>query len=101
VSEAFRVAWTRTGGFAGIARTVTVDAADLEPGERAAIAALLDDLADGPPPPRGADRFTHELAVERGGATRRFTVHDGAVPPAAADLLARLRARAERAGDAG
>ena len=101
MSEAFRIAWTRTGGFAGLSRTVTVDAADLAPEDRAAVAALLDRVTNGPAPARGADRFVHELAITRGGTTRRFTVHDGALPPVAAELLTRLRARAERAGRGG
>ena len=101
MSDAFRIAWTRTGGFAGISRTVTVDSADLDPGEREALAALLDHLADAAAPGRGADRFVHELAVTRDGTTRRFTVHEGAMPPAVADLLARLRERRDRAEGGG
>jgi hypothetical protein len=93
VSEAFRIAWTRSGGVAGITRTVTVASEDLPEAERAAVAALLDRVVDGPPT-RGADRFVHELEITRGATTRRITVREGAVPGPVADLLARLRARA-------
>lgn len=83
----------RTGGFANIRRTFTADAATLAP-ERAVElhrlveAADLDRFASTPPaPPRGADRFSYTITVERDGTERAVTVGEDAAPAALQQLI--------------
>ena len=95
---AWRIEWTRSGGFAGLPRTASVASGDLGADEARTYERLLDGLdldalAERPPPRRGADRFQHDLVVERDGHRRAFTVFDGDVPPELRPLLERLGQR--------
>jgi hypothetical protein len=93
----WRIEYRRSGGFAGVTRTTILDAETLGPEAAHDVERLLDGLdldalAARPQPRRGADRFQHDVMVERGGRRRSFTVFDGDVPPEVQRLLERLHA---------
>jgi len=86
--EPWRVELVRSGGFAGIRRTATLE---LGADEGRALAAALD-AAEDPGPPSGADRFRFELTVTgTAGEHARAVLREGAVPEAVRPVLDRLR----------
>jgi hypothetical protein len=78
-----RIVVTRTGGFAGIARTTEVTDAD-------AVERILGTLRDQPAaaaPPR-PDGFVYDFTVEgEAAAAETYTVPESALPPAVRALL--------------
>ena len=96
-----RVRLERSGGFANIRRTVTVDDAALPP-ERAeelrrlVAAADLATFPENPTPRAGRpDRFVYRLTVEDEGGARSVTVSEDTAPEAFRRLLDWLQATAE------
>jgi hypothetical protein len=95
----WRIELTRSGGFAGLGRSVSLSPHDLDDGEATEIEHLLDGIdaralqARGALGPGRPDGFQYDLTVERGGDTHRFTVRDGAIPPEVEPLIERLSER--------
>jgi len=86
-----RIDVVRSGGFAGLTTSATVDTASLEP-ERAAeirellagmdLAALAERLASEPAQPRrGADRFQYDVTVREGNRRYRLSLPQDALSP--------------------
>jgi hypothetical protein len=78
-----------SGGVAGLARPpVEVDTGEREDGpELEALAAQV--AAETPADAGGADRFQYDLRID----DRAVRLHEGALTPAAADLVGRLLSR--------
>ena len=94
-----RVKLERSGGFAGIKRTVAVDAATLPPEDAAELARLvaaadLEHYSETPTDrPGKPDRFIYRLTVEHEGGQRSVSVGEEAVSPVLRRLLDWLQAR--------
>ena len=78
-----------SGGVTGVRRPpLVVDTATLDPGEAAELEALAARVPLGPGgAPPGPDRLQYDLVVDG----RSGTFHEGAMPPAAIELVERLR----------
>jgi len=87
-----RVEVVRSGGFAGLRRTATLDTAELD-GERAQqLRSLVDesqiDRLTSPPPGSGApDRYQYDVTVTRGNRRRSVVLHEADMPDAARRLV--------------
>ncbi|HEX8918925.1 MAG TPA: protealysin inhibitor emfourin [Chloroflexota bacterium] len=88
-----RIQFTRTGGFAGIQLTNSVDTAQLPPDQAAALEKLIGDagffdlperLAPAKPVP---DRFEYEVTVTSGEQSHTLVVNDAAAPASLKPLL--------------
>ena len=96
-----RVKLERSGGFANVRRTVTVDEEALAPERAQELRRLVDhaDLAtfpEDPTPVAGRpDRFVYRLTVEDEGGARAVTVGEDAVSTEMRRLLEWLQATAE------
>jgi hypothetical protein len=82
-----RLSVERTGGFAGVTITTTVDAAGLPPDEARRLRQMVDEadffnlprkITTRSPQP---DRFQYELRVEANGRQHTVTVSEEAMPP--------------------
>jgi hypothetical protein len=83
-----RIELRTSGGVAGIVRPpVVLDTAQLDPGEAAAIEALAEQVRQPPGGPPGPDRFQYDLRL----GDRSVRLHEGALSPAAAELIERIR----------
>ncbi|MDD5563394.1 MAG: hypothetical protein PHQ91_06740 [Thermoanaerobaculaceae bacterium] len=96
-----RVRLERSGGFANVRRSVTVDAAALAP-ERAVelrdllAAAGLDTLPEEPPPrPGRPDRFVYRLTLEDEAGARSVSVSEDAASEPLRHLIDWLQGTAE------
>ena len=109
--EAARTIFERSGGFAGITQRTTLDAADLDPDERARYLELLRGLdlgslsstpstaEPGSAPPsttRGADRFQYDLTVELGGQSYNLRYGEQDLPTEVKPLIQLLTQQARR-----
>ncbi|HEV8360833.1 MAG TPA: protealysin inhibitor emfourin [Candidatus Thermoplasmatota archaeon] len=81
-----RVRLERTGGFAGLQGSASVDAGELPPADAARLEQLVRDarffdlpamLKDAGP---ARDRFQYRLTVEQGDRTHTISVDEGAAP---------------------
>ena len=96
-----RVKLERSGGFANVRRTVTVDEEALAPERAQELRRLVDhaDLATFPEDPTpvagGPDRFVYRLTVEDGAGARAVTVAEDAASAEMRRLLEWLQATAE------
>jgi carotenoid cleavage dioxygenase-like enzyme len=96
-----RVKLERSGGFANVHRSVTVDAATLAPSRAAELhrlvaAADLGKFPENPTPLAGRpDRFTYQLTVEDGGASHTATVSEDVATEDLQRLVDWLQATAE------
>lgn len=76
----------RSGGFAGLKASASVELASLDPAQRSALGRLFADDT-----PRGDDRrrdgFTYQLTGTLGGAERSITVTEQQLPPGIAALV--------------
>lgn len=93
-----RVAFTQSGGFAGIVKGCTLDAAALgaaerEEFERLVAEAGLERSAE-TLSPSARDRKRYSIVIERAGNSVTVVCDDATLPPEARDLLAYLVARA-------
>src|SRR5262245_44213025 len=78
--EPFRIDFERSGGFAGVSLTSSVDSTQLDPAQAAELESLLDSVEAAPAEPvsaHGADRFQYDLKVTQGGQEKSFTWGDG------------------------
>jgi hypothetical protein len=82
-----RLSVERTGGFAGVTITATVDAAGLSPDEARKLRQMVDEadffnlprkITSRSPQP---DRFQYELKVEENGRQHTVTVSEEVMPP--------------------
>lgn len=102
--EGLRIAFARSGGFAGIVLETTVDTAALPPAEARELEALvrqadffaLPERPDGAP--GGADRFQYDLTIARGEQRHSVSLGESAVPATLRPLLDRLLAIARGRG---
>ncbi len=102
-----RVRFRRSGGFAGV--TLPLEPEELEPREVGELETLLEGvdleaLSRRPRRSGGPDRFTYELAIERGDRRHEITLPEVEVPEELKPLLQRLtklaieKRRAKRRG---
>ena len=93
-----KITFTQSGGFAGAIKGCTIDAADLAPGERQELDALV--AASGLTGSLahvstvGRDLRQYDIVIERGAATQRICYDERSVPEAARPLVGFLSARA-------
>ena len=93
-----RIHFERTGGFAGMRMTTTVDTESLSPEEARDLHEMVDaaEFFDLPAtiaaPTPGADRFHYKLTVETEGRRHTVDVAEAAVPKALRPLLQQLTA---------
>lgn len=93
-----RIHFERTGGFAGMRMTATVDTESLSPDEARDWREMVDaagffDLpATITTPTPGADRFQYKLTVEAEGRRHTVEMGEAAAPEALQPLLQRLTA---------
>ena len=95
-----RIAFERTGGFAGMTVSGEVDTASLPPEEAQALREMVDaagvyDLPARPSAP-GADRFQYTLTVEDEGRRHTVEVGEAGASDALLALLRRLTILARR-----
>ena len=80
--ERVRVEVTRSGGFAGVSRTRTVDTADLDEERADTLRTLVEEFhletrpAGGGPAAGGADRFQYDVTIVRNGQRRSIVLHE-------------------------
>jgi len=80
--ERVRVQVTRSGGFAGISRTWTVDTADLDEGRAETLRTLVDQFSletrrvTRNPEVGGADRFRYDVTIIRDGQRRSIVLRE-------------------------
>jgi hypothetical protein len=109
--EPARTVFERSGGFAGITQRSTLDAADLDPEERARYLELLRGLDLGslsttpstaeagpalPSASRGADRFQYDLSVELGGQSYQLRYGEQDLPTEVKPLIELLTQQARK-----
>jgi hypothetical protein len=88
-----RIDFTRTGGFAGIRLTTSVDTQKLAPDQQSSITKLVSDAAFFELPERilpdapGPDRFEYRLTIAESKQTHSVLVHDASAPESLRPLL--------------
>ena len=98
-----RLDYERSGGFAGLRFTATVDTASLPAAEAAALREMVErakffDLpAVIPTLTPGADRFVYKLTVEVEGRRQAVEAGESAIPDALRPLIEQLQRMARRA----
>ena len=99
-SESVQVEFRRSGGFAGIDVTATVDASEL-PAEQAEtltqLVAQRPVAAKASPAPGAADQFSYEMTLRDGRRTRTLQWSEADVPDNVRPILASLTRRAKPA----
>ncbi len=97
-----RVSFERTGGFAGMRVTATIDSESLPPEEERKLRHMVEatDFFQLPAtlqaPTPGADRFVYRLTVESDGQRHTVEASDAAVPSSLRPLLEWLTAAARK-----
>ena len=97
-----RVTVERSGGFAGITKTASVDRDALAPADAETMDELvraLDDaapLADAPSPER--DRFEYAVSLETGEGLRTITASESDASPSLRRLIEWVTSTADRSG---
>jgi len=100
-----KITFLQSGGFAGMLKGCTIDAADLAPGERQELESLV--AASGLSESferfssAGRDLRQYEIVIEKHATVQRIVCDDRSVPESVRPLLAFLvaRARPQPAGD--
>jgi 3-hydroxyisobutyrate dehydrogenase-like beta-hydroxyacid dehydrogenase len=98
-----RVDFERTGGFAGMRTTATIDTETLPPDEARALNELVDAAgffnlpATISSPSPGADRFQYKITIVAGGRQHTVETSDAAVPETLSPLLRKLMVLARSA----
>jgi emfourin len=88
-----RIDFTRTGGFAGMRLTISVDTQELAPDQASNLTKLVSDAAFFDLPERimpeapGPDRFEYMLTIAESKKTHSVLVHDAAAPESLRPLL--------------
>jgi len=81
-----RISFERTGGFAGISKTATIDTATLPADEAASLPTLVETAdffnlpTNIPAGPNQSDRFVYTVTVEENHRKHTVTVSESAVP---------------------
>ena len=92
------VEFTQSGGFAGLVKGCTLDAAAMEAETRAEFERLVAgsglEASCEALSPSARDRKRYSIAITRSGTTVTVVCDDATLPPEARDLLAYLAARA-------
>ncbi|WP_017651971.1 protealysin inhibitor emfourin [Fortiea contorta] len=97
-----RISFQRTGGFAGITKTTTLDTATLPPNEAEVLPRLVEaaDLFKLPAQITSAqpqsDRFQYKLTVEDQGKQHTVTVSEAAMPGTLRPLIEWLNQAAQK-----
>lgn len=97
-----RVSFERTGGFAGMRVSATIDSEVLSPEEERKLRDMVEatDFFQLPPmlltPTPGADRFVYRLTVESDGQRHTVEASDAAVPSSLRPLLEWLTGAARK-----
>jgi hypothetical protein len=97
-----QISFQRTGGFAGITKTTTVDTATLTPNEAEVLPRLVEaaDLFRLPEQITSAhpqsDRFQYKLTVEDQGKQHTVTVSESAIPGTLRPLIEWLNQAAQK-----
>ena len=87
------VQFERSGGFAGIRTTATIDAGSLSPEEARRLRELVDNAGFFDLPPvlsasaPGADRFQYKITIETGNRKHTVELSDAAAPASLRPLL--------------
>ncbi len=95
-----RIELERSGGFAGVSLTASVDTSQLPPDEASTITELVERVdfralaARAAGPSRAPDRFQYDLVVSRGGERHALSLGESAVTPELRPLLDHLMAKA-------
>jgi len=96
------IIFERTGGFAGITQRAVIDTASLNPEERQALEALLEQAGFFDLPPRmaregeGVDRFQYLVTIEHGDRKHTVMLSEEAMPESLQPLMRRLSLLARR-----
>jgi len=102
-----RVHFKRSGGFAGMPLSVTVDVDTLAPADSQHLRDLIDAASFFSLPARltapvpGGDRFHYTLAIETAERQHAVEIHEAATPPAVRPLLEWLTSAARARRGAG
>jgi hypothetical protein len=97
-----QISFQRTGGFAGITKTTTVDTVTLPPNEAAVLPRLVEaadlfklpeQISSGNPQ---SDRFQYKLTVEDQGKQHTVTVSESAMPGTLRPLIEWLNQAAQK-----
>ena len=81
-----KIAFERTGGFAGMRVSKTIDSRSLPQQEQEQLKKMVDDAGffELPPAqsgaPGGADRFQYKISVEADGREKSVTIGEAAIP---------------------
>ena len=95
-----RIYLVRSGGFAGIPLTVTIDSATLSMEEAVELLEMVESANFFNLPPLisarepGADRFQYKVIIEREGKQHSVEIQEAAIPPTLRPLLQWLTAAA-------
>ena len=97
-----RVTVERSGGFAGITRTASVDRDALAPEDARTMEELVRDLGDAAPiaraPSSERDRFEYSVTLETGEGVRTIRASESEVSPSLRRLIEWVTSTAGRSG---
>ncbi|HHT9120859.1 MAG TPA: protealysin inhibitor emfourin [Candidatus Hypogeohydataceae bacterium YC41] len=99
-----RIYFERTGGFAGIRFTTTIDTSELPPEEAEKLRKMVEEAdffnlpAKITSPSPQPDRFQYKLRVEEEGRQHTVTVSEEAMPPKLSPLVKWLMSAARKGG---
>jgi len=97
-----RVTVERSGGFAGIAKTASVDRDALAPADAETMDELVRDVDDAAPiadaPSQERDRFEYSVTLETGEGLRTITASESQVSPSLRRLIEWVTSTADRSG---
>jgi hypothetical protein len=97
-----RIDFERTGGFAGVRLTATIDSDTLSPEEADNVREMVDAANFFNLPPKiaareqGVDRFQYRVTVESEGRRHSVDIQEAAIPPPVRPLLQWLSAAARK-----
>jgi hypothetical protein len=101
-ASSMRIQFSRSGGFAGMTESASVDTDTLPPDERERVCSMVEGAAffdlpaqiSGATP--GADRFNYEITVDSDGRSHTVVTDDASAPDSLIPLLDWLRRAARR-----
>ena len=98
-----RVTVERSGGFAGITKTASVDRDALAPADAETMDELVRDVDDAAPiadaaPSQERDRFEYSVTLETGDGLRTITASESQASPSLRRLIEWVMSTADRSG---
>jgi hypothetical protein len=99
-----KIEFVRTGGFAAIRLTTSIDSEKLPPAEASKIETLVESagffdlLAEIRPSAPAPDRFEYRLTVSTAGRTHTIVMSEAAIPASVGPLIDYLTAAAKTGG---